>query len=306
MSIPREARRRAAALLRAEGVTDAGFDAMLLLEKATGRSRTDLLLSGDELTPEEEARFDSLVGQRRRRIPLQHLLGETWFMGLRFAVRPGVLIPRQDTETLAETVLRELPERGKGLRVLDLCTGSGCVGLTLARLGNFARVTLSDISDEALDLAAENADALGVAGKIFLARGDLLQARRQDGRRLDRLRFDAVVCNPPYIPSGEIASLMPEVRDHDPRCALDGGRDGLDFYRRLSHDAAGVLVPGGWLFLEIGSGQADAVREILAARYDGIRVEQDLAGLDRVVWAVLPPAEEERSAPAAAEEEDHV
>ena len=287
--------REAAARLRAAGVPDAGFDALLLLEKASGLDRTRYELVRRDPVPEEVlARLKELTARRAQRIPLQHILGAAWFMGLPFKVTPDVLIPRPDTEVLVETVLETLPERGKGLRLLDLCAGSGCIGISLAKLGGFRDVVLSDISPEALAVARENAVTNGVADRIRLAEGDLWEARLTDsGRALTEERFDAVCCNPPYIPTGVIPALMPEVRDHDPRKALDGGSDGLDYYRRLSYGLRKLLPQGGPVFLEIGYDQGETVPEIFEGRCRNARVIRDLAGDPRVFAAQYLPAEEE-------------
>lgn len=273
-------------ILAAAGVPDAAYDAQQLLEKACRMDRSSFELRRTEPAQEEEIKeFEELCRLRASRIPLQHLLGEAWFMGLPFEVSPAVLIPRADTECLAEAVLERVPGKGRGMRLLDLCTGSGCIGISLAVLGQFEQVTLSDISPEALRVARRNGEKNGAAARLRLAQGDLLNACTEDGKVLRQEKFDAVCSNPPYIPSRVIDGLIPEVRDHDPRLALDGGPDGLDFYRRIASGAAEVLRPGGWLFLEIGEEQGAAVTELLAGCFEQTEVLRDLAGLDRVVSA---------------------
>ena len=276
----RETERR----LRAAGVPEPETDAALLLEEISGLNRAAWFLKQHEPAPQQAAdRLEELTAKRAARIPLQHLLGTAWFMGLPFAADGRALIPRPDTETLAELVLEaqrrgEIPE---GASLLDLCTGSGCIAVSLAKLGSFGAVTAADLSEEALEAAAENAARNGCP-QIHLMKSDLLEA-------FEGTRFDVITANPPYIARAEIPSLMPEVRDHDPLMALDGGEDGLVFYRRLAVECPAALRPGGSLFLEIGWDQGAPVRELLlAAGFAAVQVHPDLAGNDRVVSARLP------------------
>ncbi len=256
-------------------VPDAEIDASLLLRFAAGLSRTDLLFDGGLELPEEElAIYEKLVSRRAEHIPLQYLTGTQAFMGMEFRVTEDVLIPRQDTERLTEEVLRCCG----GKRVLDVCTGSGCIIISLAKLGDVREAEGCDLSEQALAVARANAAALDADVNFFSS--DLLSGARG--------RYDIIVSNPPYIPSSEIAALMPEVRIHEPRMALDGGEDGLCFYRRLIGQAGEFLVPGGRLFLEIGCTQAEAVSKLLlAGGFREIRVVKDYAGLDRVVAGVI-------------------
>ena len=266
------------------GVPDAEWDAAQLLEAAGGPDYTHLPLWADKEIPETvQARFDVLLARREKREPLQQILGLTWFYGLPFAVSSAVLCPRSDTETLVETVLQTVPDKGKGLRLLDLCTGSGCIGIALAVCGAFTEVVLSDLSKDALALAEENARKNG-AEHVRLAQGDLFGFSTADGKSpLKTDGFDVICCNPPYVPSEEIPLLMPEVRDHEPHLALDGGEKGLDFYKRLAQEAPERLKSGGQLFLEIGCEQGAAVSALLRENgWKDIRVIRDLAGLDRV------------------------
>ena len=200
-----------------------------------------------------------------------------------------MLIPRPDTETLVEAVLREAAAFPAPPTVLDLCTGSGAVAVCLAKEGNFASVTASDISHEAMNIARENAAKNGVEEKILFAEGDLFRAKTKSEKSLSRRSYDIICANPPYIPTAEIENLEPEVRDHDPVLALDGGEDGLDFYRRLAKEAAAHLNDGGKILLEIGCEQGEAVKAIFAgAGWREGRVEKDLAGRDRVFSALRP------------------
>ncbi len=285
-------------LLEAE-VPESRLDAWYLFSHCFSMDRAAYFLRMETEPSEEEAgaagRFRRLVGQRAERIPLQQLLKNQEFMGLSIFVNEHVLVPRQDTETLAETALagerawaeKALPAEEKErrpYRILDLCTGSGCVGLSLAAglEKEGPKVVLSDVSPEALRVAEENIRRLGMEKRCRTVESDLFDAF--SGRQ-----FDCIVSNPPYIPSGEIKTLMPEVRDHEPGIALDGSPDGLAFYRRIADKAAEHLTPDGRLFLEIGWDQGRAVSEILrSAGFRFVEVVRDLAGNDRVVKAVRP------------------
>lgn len=215
---------------------------------------------------EEEAKILSLLVERRLTgEPLQYILGVWEFMGLPMEVAPGVLIPRPETELLCETALSELP---RGVKVLDLCCGSGCIGISLSHYGGM-EVTFCDISPEALNIARENGKRNGVQGEYL--QGDFFAPVQ--GRV-----FDCIVCNPPYLTGAEMDSLQRELT-HEPALALFGGEDGLDFYRRLSREASAYLNEGGRLYMEIGCTQGQAVQ----AMFPGSRVLQDLSGLDRVV-----------------------
>ncbi len=277
MATYREALCRAEARLAKAGVEEAALDAWLLFSWVSGISRAVYFMDRDRpwTDQEEQKRYEAVIGKRAQRMPLQYLTGVQQFMGLDFQVTPSVLIPRQDTETLVEYALQWLRP---GDRVLDLCTGSGCIGISLMKLGG-ARVWCADISEKALAVARSNGQRLGCDG-ISWIRSDLLE-------QIEEKAFDMIVSNPPYIPSEVIDGLMPEVRDHEPRLALDGDADGLSFYRRLASDCKTFLKPGGLLCMEIGCDQGRAVAELLtAAGWEQIFVLKDDAGRDRVVSAV--------------------
>lgn len=269
--------------LASAGIEEASLDAWYLLSYSLKIDRMRFLMErGRETEFAEEAvtQYRELIAARAKRIPLQQLTCEQEFMGLSFYVNEHVLIPRQDTEALVESVL-ELTAGSKGLRVLDMCTGSGCIAISLAALGGerFAEVTGVDLSEEALKVAAENQKRLNVDVKW-----------RQSDMFADILpvKVDVIVSNPPYIRPEVIEGLMPEVRDHEPRMALDGGDDGLDFYRILAVQAGEVLQAGGLLAVEIGHDQGEDVAALFqAAGLTDIEVRKDLAGLDRVVLGVL-------------------
>ena len=253
------------------------FDAELLLEKAAGLNRTALFLRGEEtLSAEAAARYEGFLAERESGRPTQYILGTWEFMGLPFSVGEGVLIPRGDTEILVETIL----EKKESLRtILDIGTGSGCIPISLSHYGKFDSVLAVDISPKALGYAMKNAAANHV--EISFYESDLFSNVPAEWKG----RLDAIVSNPPYIPKEDIAGLMTEVRDFEPRNALDGGADGLDFYRAIVAESRDWLKQGGWLFFEIGYDQGEALRSLLAeAGYAEIGIRQDLAGLDRVAF----------------------
>ena len=275
------------------GVPDASLDAWYLLSDTFRISRADYLWKKKSCPPVIPDCWQERLDRRCRREPLAYIVGSTEFMGLSFRVGPDVLIPRQDTETLVEWVLADekrldqereagrVPGESRALHhgpLLDLCTGSGCIGLSLARLGGF-EVTLADLSEKALAVAEENGRRLGVETRLYA--GDLFGALPKGER------YDVIVSNPPYIESAVIETLQEEVRDYEPRMALDGQADGLYFYRRLAKEAPFWLKPGGRLYVEIGYNQGTAVRRLFTeAGFSAVELRRDLAGNDRVVRGV--------------------
>ncbi len=275
--------------LNSAGVPGADLDARYLLLEAFHMSFASFLAGrGQEIASipdgeEKAACFREMTDCRAKRIPLQQVLGVQEFMGMEFYVNEHVLTPRQDTETLVELVLAEQKERN--LRILDLCTGSGCIALSLAVMGQYARVSALDLSAEALKVARRNGERLLAAyeGQFRLFESDMFAAVPQGEL------YDVLVSNPPYIPSAVIEELEPEVRDHEPRMALDGTEDGLKFYRILAEEGRMHLEHGGSIYLEIGWDQAEAVSRLLEENgFSDIRVVKDMAGLDRVVRAGWP------------------
>ena len=263
--------------LQAAGIEEAALDARLLLEAVCGTDRNDLLVHGEQqVAPEAEEKYLNWIRQRAEHIPLQQLTGEQDFMGLTFSVNEHVLIPRQDTEILVEEVLKELHDR---MRILDMCTGSGCILLSLLHYSNDCEGLGVDLSAEALEVAGRNVLKVLTPEKAEHAhflQSDLFE--KVEGK------FEIIVSNPPYIASAEVEKLMPEVRDHEPRMALDGTEDGLYFYRRIIEEAGKHLVSSGMLFFEIGYDQGQAVSELMRTEgYCEVQVVQDYAGLDRVV-----------------------
>jgi release factor glutamine methyltransferase len=267
---------------RARGIENPRLDAELLLGHATGATRIQLIVDARRpLEDGELGRMRELVKRRRAHEPIAYILGVREFYGRPFRVDPRVLVPRPDTETLVEVALARTRPVSMSLRAVDVCTGSGCVAVTIARERPTASVYATDLSADALAVARDNAQRLG-AYNVALRQGDLFAAV-EPGRR-----FDLVTSNPPYVPSVEMASLMPDVRDFEPRLALDGGPDGLTVLRRVIAEAPAHLVPGGVLAVEVGAGEAPAVVELFgAAGLEQIEVARDYGRIERVVSGVL-------------------
>ena len=338
-------------ILKNAGIVEADLDAWYLFEQSFGISRAqyflcarenivgstaqkiavqeqhgDLLESGNALDcaelwlKEKLSAYEHALKKRAARIPLQQIIGQQEFMGLSFFVNEHVLIPRQDTETLVELVLQE--QKDKDISILDMCTGSGCIAVSLKKLGGYAHVEGADISEESLKVAKRNSEEIlennDVNNDAVSSRTEQIQnctnltnnQNKQDNseermvseasklsqagvtfRHSDMFsnfpeteQFDVIVSNPPYIPSAVIEELEPEVRDHEPRGALDGTADGLYFYRILAEECAKHLTPGGHVYFEIGYDQGMAVKELLDNHgFKDTRVIQDLTGKDRVV-----------------------
>ncbi len=283
----REALARATAWLEERGVPEAGHDAASLLGQVLGRPRLELPLSYTrELRPAELAAYEALIERRAAREPLQYILGTQAFLDFEVKVDGRVLIPRPETELLAERAVT-LGRASGAARVADVGTGSGCLAIAAAMALPDAHVWATDASEDALNLARENAARLGVGDRLTFLRGDFLTPLAEAG-----VVVDLLVSNPPYIPRGELAGLQEEVRDHEPRKALDGGADGLDAYRALAAGARSVLAPGGHIALELGYGQAAAVRALLATGgFIDIEVSPDFAGISRVMTAHLSTPE---------------
>ena len=302
--------------LKEAGIAEYELDAWYLFEDAFHISRMQYLLCSVETADMDDAskeRYETGIARRSKREPLQHILGVQEFMGLEFFVNEHTLIPRQDTETLVELVLSK--HRDKTCSVLDMCTGSGCIAVSLAKLGDYSRVEAADLSKEALQMTWKNAKkhlqnwnicfestSTGLDSEMEPKQTKLSETPEQsdntdEENRVFRLhhsdlfcafdndvRFDVIVSNPPYIPSAVIEGLEPEVRDFEPRMALDGTEDGLYFYKRLAEECGAFLNANGSVYFEIGHDQGEAVSELLAAHgFQDIKVIKDLAGQDRVV-----------------------
>ena len=266
-----------AAILADAGITDAEYDSFALLEYITGMDKTAYILNGSKSVPEDIAeRYDAVIDRRSSHIPLQHITGQAWFYGRGFNVNSDVLVPRQDTEVLVSEALKVINAKDS---VLDMCTGSGCIIITLALEKKLGRALGADISEAALKVASGNREKLGADDVTFVKSNIFSDINVND----DEL-FDVIVSNPPYIATGEIETLTEEVRIHDPYIALDGLEDGLHFYREITQQSMNYIKSGGWLLYEIGCTQAHDVSDIMSEYgYSNIKVIKDLAGLDRVV-----------------------
>ena len=256
------------------GIAEAQLDARLLLEYVCGTDHNTLLVHGErEVEEPKSTAYCDLILQRVAHTPLAYIKGTQEFMGLEFSVNKQVLIPNQDTETLVEEAMRLMHD---GMRVLDLCTGSGCIALSLLHYTNDTSAVATDISEAALTVAVQNAGQLKLTERVSFAETDLFPVQKE--------KFDLIVSNPPYIPTEVIETLAPEVKDHEPRLALDGTEDGLSFYRRIIRTAPEWLFESGWLILEIGYDQGEAVSAMMRENgFRDIEVIRDLGGKDRVV-----------------------
>lgn len=276
--------------LEAAHIEEARLDAWLLLEYVTGRNRAWYFAHSDETAEEEtEYRYMELCRKRAGHIPLQHLTGTACFMGYDFFVDEHVLVPRQDTECLAEEGLRLLKDR-KNPRILDMCTGSGCILLSMLMEIPDAVGTGADLSEEALLVAEHNKKSLNLEERALFVKSDVFSGEYfLQNSGIEQPEYDMLISNPPYIATAEIQRLMDEVRLHDPYMALDGREDGLYFYRRITGECSPWLKSGGWLLYEIGYDQGPAVKEIMEeAGFCHVEVKKDLAGLDRVVIGQRP------------------
>ena len=253
-------------------------DALLLLSFLLNMDRGKMFLAFENDAPESLVEeYREVIKQRVSGVPLQHITGTTEFMGLAFKVTPEVLIPRNETELLVEEALKII---SPDMKVLELCTGSGCIALSILKLYNSVSVTAADISEGALLVAKENAEKLGINigkewGAINFVHGDLFES--VEGT------YDLIIVNPPYIKSDDIRGLMEEVREHDPIIALDGGADGLYFYRRLLYEAREYLNGAGYLLLEIGHDQAKDIMALAEESYENITIMKDYNNIDRII-----------------------
>lgn len=265
-------------MLRGAGISESKLDGRLLLEYVCGTDMNYLLVHGEELvTPENEKRYMECINRRCAREPLAYITGSQEFMGLDFKVSSDVLIPNQDTETLVEEVLREICD---GMEILDLCTGSGCIILSILNYTNDTRADATDISEAALSVANENAVLLKLNERIQFLKTDLFPE--------DEKKYDIIVSNPPYIKSDVIDTLEPEVKEYEPRLALDGETDGLVFYQRILKNVNRYLKRGGWLFVEIGYDQGDDVQALFNENgFKEVELVKDLCGNARVVKGCL-------------------
>lgn len=283
----REILKEGVSVLESAGIAEYELDAWLLLSYVTGVSRAYYYAHMDEpVSDEKKEEFINCLSLRSEHVPVQHITHQAFFMGYEFYVDENVLIPRQDTEILAERCLAAL-EGKNNPRILDMCTGSGCILTSLLLEIPGAEGTGADISEGALRVAEKNAERLGTIGRSRFIKSDLFSASFFDKiYRHSEEKYDILVSNPPYIRTGVIDSLSQEVRDHDPRNALDGGEDGLFFYRQIIREAPRYLVPGGNLLFEIGFDQAQEVGDLFReAGFTDVRITRDLSGLCRTAEA---------------------
>jgi len=278
-----EAINRAASQLAAAGISNARLDAEVLLCHTLGKDRAWLLAHMPDALDDEDLRLFEQAGKRRAaREPLQYITGKQEFWGLEFKVTPDVLIPRPETELIIETIARRGEDPDRPLRIIDLCTGSGCIAVSLAKELPQAGILATDKSSRALSVAAENARRHGVADRIRFLEGDLFGPLEE----LDiQDQVDIIAANPPYVPSTDQGTLQPEVRDHEPEMALFAGPDGTEVHRRILEGAPAFLRKHGLLIMEMGAGQADMLVQM--ARQSGVyhpaEILKDLAGIDRVI-----------------------
>ena len=270
--------------LRGAGIAAYSLEARIIVAHAAEKT-TEKLLQDMQFYAGSgvEERVKALTERRLAGEPVAYLTGAWEFYGLPLTITPDVLIPRVDTEVLVQTALEQLVGRKMDARILDLCCGSGCIGCAMAHQLPASRVVMVDISPEALRIARRNALDLGLGSRVTCTDADALKAPPMLVGS-----FDAVLCNPPYIPSTEILTLDPSVRDYEPVWALDGGEDGLDFYRAILKNWKSVLRPGGWLFFEVGAGQAEAVQKLMRlALFRDVAAVFDTGGILRVVHGRL-------------------
>ena len=270
-------------ILEAAGIEEAGLDAWLLLEYESGKNRAYYFAHCKEEADEEiKTPYMEKIRKRAQHIPLQHLTHQGYFMGYEFFVNENVLVPRQDTEVLVEEALSLIKEK-EVPQILDMCTGSGCILLSILLEREDALGTGVDLSEKALSVAEKNRETYHLETRAELIKSDMFEGLEP------KAQFDVIVSNPPYIPSEVIEGLEPEVRDHAPRLALDGEADGLKFYRILAERSMAYLKPGGKIYMEIGFDQGKDVSELFEqAGFEGLKVIKDMAGLDRVVQAKRP------------------
>lgn len=307
--------------LRDKDITECENNAWILFEYVFDMKRHQYFMKLNDSVTDDRAvvRFRECIARRAEHIPVQYITGTQDFMGLTFKVNENVLIPRQDTEILVEKVLkvvgqmRSVPareidvlqsrqlthEREKtvgdnacnshtcgNIRILDMCTGSGCIAISVSRLGN-VEATAVDISEEALKVAEENAKNLG-ADRVNFIQSDLFEKINMNNGVEQSQRYDIIVSNPPYIPTKVVDGLLPEVREHEPRLALDGTDDGLEFYRRITEESVRYVKENGWLMYEIGCEQGEAVKKLMIDKgYEEVNIIKDLTGLDRVVAGIM-------------------
>lgn len=259
------------------------LDSQLLLGKVLNKDKLFIMVNRDfSLSQKQEDEFYRLIKLRESKMPTKYILGECEFMGMNFIVKPGVLIPRADTEILVEEVIKNIKEKGY-TKVCDVCSGSGAIGLAIAEFVSDAKVVMYDISEDALAVAKLNIERFDLSKRVQVEFSDLLKVAISQN-----IKFQVVVSNPPYIRETVIPTLMEDVKNYEPYIALSGGRDGLDFYRRITEESLMVLEKGGLLAFEIGYDQSEDVMSILSQwGFKDIECIKDLSGNDRVIKGIL-------------------
>ncbi len=278
--------------LEQEDIRDAKLDAELLLLYFLNEGKGFIYAHRNDSAREDEADgYFELVDRRASGVPLQYITGSQEFMGHGFIVNSSVLIPRQDTETLVEHALKKAEFYKPNMSILDMCCGSGAIAVSMAYGLPKAKILACDVSKEAVEVAARNISANGLSKRVTAEWSDMFETEKHGKRMPLKGKFDMILCNPPYIPSGDIDGLQIEIRDYEPRLALDGGEDGMDFYRIIAKDAAEYLKKGGCLIVEIGADQGDAVSKMFeeTGKFTEFEIFRDLGGKDRVVSCVLRP-----------------
>ncbi|MBU3143154.1 peptide chain release factor N(5)-glutamine methyltransferase [Clostridium sp. CF012] len=270
-------------ILKKVGIESYMLDSQLLLGKVLNVDKLFIMLNRDfNLNPKQEEEISQLIQLRKSKMPIKYILGECEFMGMSLIVKPGVLIPRPDTEILVEEVIKCINEKVY-TRVCDVCSGSGAIGIAIAEFIKGAKVALYDISGDAIAVAKLNIDRFDLASRVSVESSDLLQSAIQQNKK-----FQVVVSNPPYIREAVIPTLMEDVKNYEPCIALSGGEDGLDFYRRITKESLLVLEKGGLLAFEIGYDQREEVQDILLkSGFNTIECIKDLSGNDRVIKGTL-------------------
>lgn len=269
-------------ILKQNNIENYMLDCQLILGKVLKFDRMSIIINRDfEVSKEKAEEYLLLVEKRKNKMPLKYITEEAEFMGINFFIKEGVLIPRPDTEILVEEAIKEIKDRNLS-RVCDVCCGSGAIGLSIAKLVDFATVQCCDISEVAEEVTRKNIQKLEIAERVKFIRSDLLSFAANR-----KLQYDAIVSNPPYIRTDVIPTLMEDVKDYEPYIALWGGEDGLDFYRRITLESLKILRRGGVLAYEIGYDQSEEVESLLRENgYSNVRTTKDLAGNDRVVIGI--------------------
>ncbi|GCD08534.1 peptide chain release factor N(5)-glutamine methyltransferase [Clostridium tagluense] len=270
-------------ILKKVGIESYLLDSQLLLAKVLNVDKLFIMLNRDfNLNEKQEEEFSQLIQLRKSKMPIKYILGECEFMGMNLIVKPGVLIPRPDTEILVEEVIKHINEKDY-TQVCDVCTGSGAIGIAIAEFIKGVEVMLYDISYDAIAVAKLNIERFDLASRVNVERSDLLQSAIEQNKK-----FQVVVSNPPYIRESVIPTLMEDVKNYEPYIALSGGKDGLEFYRRITEESLQVLEKGGLLAFEIGYDQREEVQDILLkSGFKSIECIKDLSGNDRVIKGIL-------------------